>query len=128
MIVRLKCQRAFTLVELMIVIAIISILASMAVPEYYNFRCKAKQSEARESLGMIAKCQEAYFFEYDTFSTDKNRIGFYMMGTPYYTYQIVSADIDGFVAKASAEYKGKPDDWSINETFVLTNHQNACTW
>ena len=40
----------------------------------------ARPNRARreESLGMIAKCQEAYFLEYDTYSANKNRIGFYM--------------------------------------------------
>ena len=127
MAVKLSERKGFTLIELMLVVAIISLLASIAIPEYYNFRCKAKQSEAKESLGMLAKCQEAYFFEYDTYSIDKGRIGFYMKGTPYYTYEIVSADKGSFEAKASAYYKGRLDNWVINSNFSLDNNQNACT-
>ena len=121
-----KKENGFTLIELMLVVAIISLLASMAIPEYYNFTCKAKQSEAKESLGMIAKCQEAYFLEYDTYSANKNRIGFYMRGTPYYTYEIVSADQSSFNAKASANHNGRLDIWVINDSLNLNNDQNAC--
>jgi type IV pilus assembly protein PilA len=122
----LKSQRGFTLVEMAIIMAIISILAAMAITEYYNIKCKVKQSEAKKTLGVIAKYEEAYFSEYDTYSIDKKRIGFSMKGIHYYTYQIVSADTSGFVAKASATYKGRADSWVINEKLSLDNDQNAC--
>lgn len=126
MAVTLKDRRGFTLIELMIVVAIISVLASMAIPEYYNFMCKARQSEAKESLGMIAKCQEAYFLEYDTYSTNKNKIGFFMRGTPYYSYEIISADQTSFNAKAIAYYKERLDEWVIDDMLNLNNQTNAC--
>jgi len=75
---------------------------------------------------MLAKCEEAYFLEYDTYSIDKGNIGFYMRGTPYYSYKIISADGKGFVAEANATYKGRVDSWVINDKLTLKNNQNGC--
>lgn len=120
-------DKGFTLIELMIVVAIISILASIGIPEYYSFICKANQSEVKESLGWLARCEEAYFVEHDTYSKSKDRIGFYVKGKPKYDYQILSADHETFDAEATANFKGKADSWTIDQTLEIKNKSNACT-
>jgi prepilin-type N-terminal cleavage/methylation domain-containing protein len=57
-------HRGFTLIELMMVVAIIGVLASIAVPNYQKFQCRTKQSEARYGLDLLYKGQESFFAEH----------------------------------------------------------------
>jgi prepilin-type N-terminal cleavage/methylation domain-containing protein len=64
----MKKDNAFTLVELMIVVGIIGILASLAIPNFMMFMAKAKQAEAKGNLGAIYTCQISYFSIANTFA------------------------------------------------------------
>ncbi len=48
-----RARRAFTLIELMIVVAIIGLLAALAIPNFVKFQGRARQAEARASLKAI---------------------------------------------------------------------------
>ena len=60
-------RRGFTLIELMIVVAIIGILAAIAIPNFLRFQLKAKSSEAKTNLAAIRTAEESYFAEYGSF-------------------------------------------------------------
>ena len=57
---RLKGQKGFTLIELMIVVAIIGILAAIAIPNFLQYQMKSRQSEAKTNLQAI-KTSEVSF-------------------------------------------------------------------
>jgi len=57
-------RNGFTLVELMIVVAIIGILAAIAIPNFLQFRLKAKTAEVKSTLGAIRTTEVAYFAEW----------------------------------------------------------------
>ncbi len=61
-------QRGFSLVELMIVVAIIGILAALAVPRFQMFQAKARQSEAKNNLSHIFTLEHSYFGDNDVYA------------------------------------------------------------
>jgi len=63
-----KGKKGFTLIELMIVVAIIGILAAIAIPNFLRFQAKSKQSEAKTNLGGIFTAQTSYFSEFNGFA------------------------------------------------------------
>ena len=55
-----KRTAGFSLLELMVVVAIIGVLATVAVPRFNIFRARARQGEAKANLGVIFTLQEAF--------------------------------------------------------------------
>ena len=57
----------FTLIELMIVVAIIGILAAIAIPNFLRFQLKAKSSEGKTNLAAIRTAEESYYSEFGVY-------------------------------------------------------------
>jgi len=68
--------RAFTLIELLISIAIISIIATVAIPSYVTKIREAKTSEAIEALQFVMQAQERYYGDSSTYSIDLKELGY----------------------------------------------------
>ena len=61
-------KQAYTMIELMIVVAIIAFLATISVPTLSRFLAKAKRAEAYMNLSSIYAAQKAYWAEHGTYT------------------------------------------------------------
>ena len=79
-------EKGFTLIELMIVVAILGILAAIAIPNFMRFQAKSKQSEAKTNLGAIGTTAESFRSEKDTYVATWAELGWAPQGTTRYAY------------------------------------------
>jgi len=70
-----KTQQGFTLIELMITVAIVGIIAAIAVPNYSEYIKRASRAEAASALLDAANKQEQYFVDNRAYSTSFSDLG-----------------------------------------------------
>lgn len=95
-------KSGFTLVEMLIVIAIVAILAGIAYPSYMQYVLKSKRTEAQSTLIDIANRQEMYYLDHHQYATNLSTdLGF--SANPFITengyYRIETSS-----AKATADF------------------------
>ncbi len=137
-------QRGFSLIELMIVVALIGILAAIAIPNFLTYQARAKQSEAKTNLAAIHTAAVIYFAEQNAYGETFSAIGFAVTGpSPRYHYVLGSSTAGaelggctvpssapdfttGFTAFAVGNIDGDAtcDVWSIDQNKNLVNSTN----
>ncbi len=148
MLDRMKGNKGFTLIELMIVVAIIGILAAIAIPNFMTYQAKSRQSEAKVGLGGIFTTATSFFAENGTFSVVPSGLGYAPAGSPKYTFSYnglqintvgtaticngvttvipAAATASAFTAGARGNIDGDNtcDEWTINDVRALVNTAN----
>ena len=117
-------SRGFSLVELLIVVAVISILAAVAIPAYYNHVLRIRQSDAMNDLLDIKASQEMFFSQYGEYAawdaltpddTFGSLLSFSIDDATYYVFT-VSTSGAGYVALATGQNSTKFENNVIRMT------------
>ena len=99
MLSKIKNRKGFTLIELMIVVAIIGILAAIAIPQFASYRQRAQDSAAKSALKNLATAQEDYYVKNDFYATGYAQTGFSPEDS--IVISVTAADITSWEANAS---------------------------
>jgi len=124
---------AFSLAEILIVLAIMGILIMLVVPNNAGVASRTKSLEAQQELKMVHNLQYAYFLQYSKYSPDLTTINYIPHklvnagGTANYQINILESSINGFRAQAEAVVDfngdGKKNMWEIDQEGVLKEIQ-----
>lgn len=104
--VRRAARSGFTLIEVLIVVIILGILASIAVPQYASSIEKAKTGEAKTNLGSILTGEKLYFLENETYidladiAAINSNLDVDISGK-YFTYAVSGASTSAFLGTAT---------------------------
>jgi len=121
-------ESGYTLVELMIVVAILGILAAVAIPAYNGYVATGKEAEGKAGLSNVALLEEQAFAQNRTYAVGASAaalnaaIGFTAEADTNYTWSVVagaSGIATSFTATADGSANGLPV-FTINEANAKT--------
>lgn len=117
-----KLAKGFSLVELMIVVAIIGILSAVAIPNFMKFQAKSRQTEAKTNLKGFHEATTAYFAEKNKFPSTSEKINkiFKVDGQNLYAYH--------FLGKKTVNSAADGQDKTCNSANGATMNSVNGTW
>lgn len=97
-------EHGFTLIELMVVVAIVAILAAIAIPNYSRYMQRARRSDAQQILMQVAGAEERYYATYNSYGSLAT-VGFtaspLYSANRFYTVALASSASSSFKATAT---------------------------
>jgi type IV pilus assembly protein PilE len=129
-VLKTKKFGAFTMIELLVVMAIIGTLSALAVPKFLPLISKSKTMEAKYQLRHVLNLEKSYFYVSSKYTTSVSELGFEQStlvtadGNANYKIDITDASTNKFTARATAvvdfDGDGQFNVWQINADEKLT--------
>ena len=127
-------KNAFTLIELMIVVAIIAFLSAISVPQYFKYQAKARQAEVSMNLASLHTAMQSYYAEHGRYTNvlwGENSVGWKPEGYQgggkkenfYYTYGFhfpgAQEGVHYFTGKLETSKDELAETRADNDNFVI---------
>jgi type IV pilus assembly protein PilA len=118
-------RSGFSLIELMVVLAIVATLLGIGVPNFMQYKARAKQTEAKTMLSHIYLLMQTHYLENDTFrGASLKSIGFESKANDRYRYRLRSLSAQTWTAEAISKAKlcqnsQATDKWQIDQAKAL---------
>jgi len=109
----MKDAKGFTLVEMMIVVAIIGILAAIGIPQYQQYVMKGNRAAAQSFMMDVASRQEQYLLDARAYAPDLGTLGLGTLPSDVAKHYTMSMNVPG----------GTPPTFTVTATPIPTKPQ-----
>jgi prepilin-type N-terminal cleavage/methylation domain-containing protein len=113
---RIRGSRGFTLIEIVLVLVLIGILASMAVTTYRTMVNKARMTQAKTVLSHLTKTETIYYSDHDRYTDNVTLLDFDPVKYPNYEVSVVlDNDAKNFTGIATGVGPMAGDRWYVTK-------------
>jgi type IV pilus assembly protein PilE len=116
--------RGFTLIELMIVVAIVAILSALALPSYRDYVLRGQLTDARSQLSVWAARMEQFYQDNRNYGTSGGACGTTVQNTQYFTFSCVNTG-QAFTLTATGTGGTSGFSYTINQISARTSTLSA---
>ncbi|MDD5275581.1 MAG: type IV pilin protein [Methylovulum sp.] len=123
---KLRTQ-GFTLIELVVVVAIIGILAAIALPSYQDSVRKGRRGDAKGELMRLVQAEEKWRVSHTSYGTLTDIGG--AVANSYYTFAVTANTASAFTITCTPQNDQANDSCgtlSITDSAVITSSEAAC--
>jgi type IV pilus assembly protein PilE len=110
-----RIQQGFTLIEVMITVAIVGILAAVAIPAYTDYVIRARLTEAFSTLSGAQTAAEQYWSTWRDYAQFDSRSRTFPQATPNFTYALSNATPSTYIITATGINKAAGFVYTINQ-------------
>lgn len=101
-------QRGFSLIELMVVVAVLSLAASFFVPRFLKHQIKKRQEVCAQNLRSFYEAQKAYREAKGSFAMEPSTLGWTPKGGTFYDYHFLRSGKSGYLFECSGNIDKDP--------------------